>query len=155
MRRLRAGDRPKIGSDYGIRIHGFTRNHTGDLIIQQADAPHNLQKYVARQVKYGIKWPARGHRGTGYTTVLKLMQIMSEKGLVERDDAERSHVYKPSLTEEQTQRQLVGHLLDRGFAGSVQKLVMLALAARRVTGKELAEIRKLLDRMEGGSRRTR
>lgn len=89
---------------------------------------------------------------TGYTTVLKLMQIMSEKGLVERDDAERSHVFKPSLTEEQTQRQLVGHLLDRAFAGSAQKLVMQALAARRATGKELAEIRKLLDQMEGGSR---
>jgi BlaI family penicillinase repressor len=89
---------------------------------------------------------------TGYTTVLKLMQIMSGKGLVERDDAERTHVYRPALRQEQTQRQLVGHLLDRAFAGSAQKLVMQALAARKATGKELAEIRKLLDQMEGDSR---
>jgi len=87
---------------------------------------------------------------TGYTTVLKIMQIMAAKGLVERDETERSHVYKPAFSEEQTQRQVVRHLLERVFAGSAGKLVLQALAAKRASRTELAEIRKLLDEMEGG-----
>jgi BlaI family transcriptional regulator, penicillinase repressor len=87
---------------------------------------------------------------TGYTTVLKIMQIMFEKGLLSRDETERSHVYKAARSEEQTQRQVVGHLLDRLFAGSAPKLVMQALAAKRATPGEMAEIRKLLDEMKGG-----
>ena len=87
---------------------------------------------------------------TGYTTVLKLLQIMTEKGLVKRDESERSHVYKPVCSEEQVQRQLVGHLLDRAFGGSARQLVMQALAAKKSSPRELAEIRKLLDKMEGG-----
>jgi len=85
---------------------------------------------------------------TGYTTVLKFMQIMTDKGLVERDDRERTHVYTPALTEEQTQRQLVGDLVERAFGGSAQKLVMQALSTRKAAPSELAEIRKLLDEME-------
>ena len=87
---------------------------------------------------------------TGYTTILKLMQIMFEKGLVMRDDARRSHVYAAARTEEQTQRQVVGHLLERLFAGSARKLVMQALAVKKASPAELAEIRKLLDEMEKG-----
>ena len=90
-------------------------------------------------------------QGTGYTTVLKTMQIMVEKGLLARDETDRSHVYRAARSEAQTQRQVVGHLLDRLFAGSAPKLVMQALAARKATPAELAEIRKLLDEMEGGS----
>jgi predicted transcriptional regulator len=86
---------------------------------------------------------------TGYTTVLKMLQIMTEKGLVKRDEAERSHVYKPACSEQQVQRQLVGHLLERAFGGSAQKLVLQALAAKKSSPAELAEIRKLLDEMEG------
>lgn len=86
---------------------------------------------------------------TGYTTVLKLLQIMVEKGLVERDDADRAHVYNAVRTEEQTQKQLVGHLLERAFGGSTQRLVMHALSAKKATNQELAEIRKLLDQLEG------
>jgi predicted transcriptional regulator len=89
---------------------------------------------------------------TGYTTVLKTMQIMFEKGLLKRDEAQRSHVYKASVSEAQTQRQVVGHLLDRLFAGSAPKLVMQALAAKKATPADLAEIRKLLDEMEGGAK---
>ncbi len=89
-------------------------------------------------------------QGTGYTTVLKLMQIMAEKGLVRRDESSRSHVYKPSASEEHTQRQVVRHLLERVFAGSAPKLVMQALAAKKATPSELAEIRRLLDELEGG-----
>ena len=89
---------------------------------------------------------------TGYTTVLKTMQIMCEKGLLARDETDRSHVYRAARSEAQTQRQVVGHLLERLFSGSAPKLVMQALAAKKATPAELAEIRKLLNDMEGGKR---
>ncbi len=86
---------------------------------------------------------------TGYTTTLKLMQIMMEKGLVLRNDSQFKHVYRPALTEEKAQKQLVGDLLDRAFSGSAEKLVMRALSAKKVSAKELARIRKTLDEFEG------
>jgi BlaI family penicillinase repressor len=89
---------------------------------------------------------------TGYTTVLKIMQIMVEKGLLQRDEANRSHVYHARQTQEQTQRHFVGHLLERVFSGSAQQLIMQLLAAKKATPEELAEIRKLLDQMDGGDK---
>ena len=86
----------------------------------------------------------------GYTTVLKLLQIMTEKGLVRRDESRRTHVYEPAGSEEQTQRQLVADLLDRAFNGSARKLVLQALSAKRASAREIAEIRALLDRIEKG-----
>ncbi|MBN1508710.1 MAG: BlaI/MecI/CopY family transcriptional regulator [Sedimentisphaerales bacterium] len=86
---------------------------------------------------------------TGYTTTLKLMQIMVDKSLLVREDAGRRHIYRPRASEERTQRQLIGHLLDRVFAGSAAKLVMRALSARKVSPKELKRIREMLDEMEG------
>jgi BlaI family penicillinase repressor len=86
---------------------------------------------------------------TGYTTTLKLMQIMAEKGLVLRDDSRFKHVYRPALKEEQAQKQLVGDLLDRAFSGSAEKLVMRALSAKKVSAKELASIKKMIDEFEG------
>ena len=83
-------------------------------------------------------------REAGYTTILKLLQIMTEKGLVVRDEAARTHVYTAAYTQDQTQRQLVTDLLDRAFDGSAAKLVLQALAASRTSPEELAEIRKLL-----------
>jgi predicted transcriptional regulator len=91
-------------------------------------------------------------REAAYTTVLKLMQNMTEKGLVRRDESARTHVYAAASTEDQTQRQLVADLLERVFDGSASKLVMQALAARKTSDKELAEIRKLLDKQRGGRR---
>ena len=88
---------------------------------------------------------------TGYTTVLKLIQIMTEKGLVERDESQRPQIYRSRRSQQQTQRQLVRDLLDRAFGGSVKALVMQALAAKRSTPKELEAMEKLLDRMEGDS----
>jgi len=88
-------------------------------------------------------------RTTGYTTTLKLMQIMTEKGLVVRDESERTHIYTAGTAEEQTQRQLVGDLMDRAFGGSTRKLVMQALAAKKVSGRELGKIKKILDELEG------
>lgn len=90
-------------------------------------------------------------RPVGYTTVLKMLQIMTEKGLVLRDESQRSHIYRSAIGEEQTQRQLVRDLLERAFGGSAQKLVMQALAARKASPEELKEIRNLLDEMEGRS----
>jgi BlaI family transcriptional regulator, penicillinase repressor len=91
-------------------------------------------------------------RAPGYTTVLKLLQIMTEKGLVTRDDRQRTHLYVARLTREQTQRQMVDDLLERAFGGSASRLVLQALAARKASAEEIAEIRDLLDRLEGGAR---
>jgi predicted transcriptional regulator len=89
-------------------------------------------------------------RPAAYTTALKMLQIMTDKGLVRRDVSDRTHVYQPKLTEEQTQRQLVRDLVDRAFGGSASKLVLQALTTRRATPEELAEIRRLLEsRREG------
>jgi len=72
-------------------------------------------------------------RPTAYTTALKLMQIMTEKGLVRRDESDRSHIYHPRLSQEQTQRQLIRDLMDRAFGGSSSKLVLQALASKRAS----------------------
>ena len=82
---------------------------------------------------------------TGYTTILKLMQIMSDKGLVTRDEKSKAHVYRARIPQEQTQRQLVGDLLDRVFGGSSARLVMQALSSKQATPDEIAEIRRMLD----------
>jgi len=84
-------------------------------------------------------------RPAAYTTSLKLLQIMTEKGLVERDERDRTHIYRARLSEGQTQRQLIRDLLDRAFDGSSTKLVLQALAARRATADELQEIRQVID----------
>lgn len=91
-------------------------------------------------------------RPTGYTTALKLMQIMAEKGLLKRDERERTHVYRAAVSEGQTQRRLVRDLVDRVFGGSARGLVVQALAARPASAGELAEIRKLLDEIEQGGK---
>ena len=92
-------------------------------------------------------------RPTAYTTALKMLQIMTEKGLVHRDDRDRTHIYHPRLTEDQTQRQLVRDLVDRAFGGSASKLVMQALATRRTSAEELTEIRNLIDGRDGREER--
>lgn len=89
---------------------------------------------------------------TGYTTVLKFMQIMTEKGLVSRDEAPYAHVYQARLPQEQAQRTLVTDLLDRVFEGSMSGLVLRALLARKASQDELAEIRKTLKNYERGTK---
>lgn len=88
-------------------------------------------------------------REAGYTTVLKLLQIMASKGLVLRDESARSHVYRAAVPQEQTQQQLVRDLLERAFDGSASQLILQALATRRATPEEMREIRRMLDRAEG------
>ena len=94
----------------------------------------------------------RARRPAQYTTVLKLLQIMAEKGLVRRDEAQRAHVYEPANPREWTQRQLAGDLLRRAFDGSARSLMMGALSGRKVSKQELAELRKLLDEHEKRTR---
>ena len=89
---------------------------------------------------------------TGYTTALKQLQIMTEKGLVVRDETERAHVYAAREPQEQVQRGLVGDLMDRAFDGSASQLVLQALSSRPASEAELTEIRRLLDELEGGAR---
>ncbi|MBP1771957.1 MAG: Transcriptional repressor, BlaI/MecI family [Holophagaceae bacterium] len=88
-------------------------------------------------------------RELGYTTVLKMLQIMDEKGLVQRDITDRVHVFSASQSQVQTQRRLLDDLLDKAFGGSSTSLVMQALATRKASREELAEIRKMLDQAEG------
>ena len=85
---------------------------------------------------------------SGYTTTLKLLQIMIDKGLVVRDESQRAHVYASRLSEQKTQRQLLGDLIDRAFGGSPAKLVMQALSGTKTSAEELTAIRQLIDRME-------
>lgn len=80
-----------------------------------------------------------------YSTVLKFMQIMAEKGLVRRDESQRAHVYQTARPREWTQRQLAGDLLERAFSGSAKALLIGALSARKATKQDLAEMRRLLD----------
>src|SRR2546423_15516265 len=84
-------------------------------------------------------------RPTQYPTVLKVMQIMAEKGLLRRDEKQRAHVYEAARPREWTQRQLAGDLLQRGFGGSARSLMLGALSARKASKKDLAELRQLLD----------
>jgi BlaI family penicillinase repressor len=90
-------------------------------------------------------------KGVGYTTVLKQMQVMAEKGLLSRSEQFRSHVYEPRLEKDQAQRRLARNLLQRAFDGSARDLVLGALSAQKVSAKELSEIRKLLDDYEKGT----
>jgi len=88
-------------------------------------------------------------RPKGYTTTLKLLQIMADKDLVRRDEKPRAHIYQARIPREQTQSQLVRNLVDKVFGGSASRLVMHALSSKRASATELAEIRRALDEMEG------
>ena len=89
-------------------------------------------------------------RETGYTTTLKLMQIMAEKGLVTRDESTRTHVYTARLSRDETQRQLVSDLVDRAFGGSAAALVMQALSAHSTSVEELKEIEEVIEDYKEG-----
>ena len=99
---------------------------------------------TVRQVHDALRHTGKSR--TGYTTILKLMQIMTHKGLVERDESNRSHVYASACPREITQRGLVTELIEKAFSGSTSQLVLSALSAKRASAKELAAIREFLDR---------
>ena len=94
-----------------------------------------------------------GNKDVGYTTVLKLLQIMTEKGLVQRDESARSHVYHATRPARDMKRSLVTDLLDRAFAGSSASLVMHALESKKASPEELREIRALLDSLDAKGKR--
>jgi predicted transcriptional regulator len=87
----------------------------------------------------------KGQRGVGYTTVLKLLQIMVEKGIAARDESARTHIYRAAVTEARTKRRLVTELVDRAFDGSAAGLIQQALSAKPVSSDEIQRIRALLD----------
>ena len=87
---------------------------------------------------------------TGYTTVLKIMQIMADKGLVDRDDTVRPQIYRARYSEDRTQKQLLADLIQRVYGGSVKALVLNAVGTQKPSEDELEQIKKLLDRFEGG-----
>lgn len=91
-------------------------------------------------------------RPAQYSTVLKFMQIMAEKGLVCRDEKQRAHVYEAARPREWTQRQLASDLMERAFSGSAKALLLGALSGRKATKAELAELRKLLDEYQEGAK---
>ena len=87
-----------------------------------------------------------------YTTTLKQLQVMTEKGLVMRDESERSHVYRAAVARNQVQRQMTTHLIDRVFGGSARNMLLEALGAKKVSKKDLAELRQMIDDFEKGSK---
>jgi BlaI family penicillinase repressor len=92
----------------------------------------------------------RAERDTGYTSTLKMMQVMCEKGLLKRDDSQRPQVYRPAIPQEQTQKKIVRDLVKTVFGGSARKLVMQAVQSHKISREELKEIRNLLDQLEEG-----
>jgi predicted transcriptional regulator len=89
------------------------------------------------------------NENTGYTTTLKLMQIMYEKGLLKRDESSKTHIYTPANTENSVQKEIIGSLLNRVFAGSTEKLIMSALSAKKVSREELKKIKNFISQKEG------
>lgn len=89
---------------------------------------------------------------TGYTTTLKLMQIMAQKGIVTRDETSRTHVYNPAIAQKNVQETLLNKLVDAAFSGSASQLVMQALGQGKASKAELEEIKKLIEQLEGGQK---
>jgi len=94
----------------------------------------------------------RERKPTAYTTILKLMQIMHEKGLVKRNETGKAHIYRAAVTEDQTQTNLVADLMERAFRGSASKLVQHVLEAKAASPEELAEIRRMIDEAAKGGK---
>jgi BlaI family transcriptional regulator, penicillinase repressor len=91
----------------------------------------------------------KDQRGTGYSTTLKMVQVMTEKGLLLRAGAGRPQVFRPARSQEQTQLQLVDHLIQRGFGGSAVNMVLRAVAAKRITAEELGQIKQMIEKAKG------
>jgi BlaI family penicillinase repressor len=127
-----------------------TTNQPTPAELEILDILWERKKATVREVFEEIA----GRRSTTYTTVLKFMQIMQEKGLVVRDEKERAHVYRPKFSQRQTQTKLVGTLLEKAFRGSALSLVQHVLETKPTTGEELAAIRRMIDEAEakGGNR---
>jgi predicted transcriptional regulator len=128
------------------RLPRPTESELGILRVLWADGPSTVRHVHERMA---------GDKGVGYTTTLKLMQIMAEKGLVTRDETARTHVYAARASQDQTQRQLVSDLVDRAFGGSAAALVLQALHSGTTSAAELAEIKRLIEDHTRGGRTAR
>jgi predicted transcriptional regulator len=133
------------------------RDSSYNTPMSDAPAPTNAELEVLRLLWQGGPQTVRDvfatiqrRKDVGYTTVLKTLQVMQEKGLVSRDESERSHVYAAAVPEDSVKKRLVADLVDRAFDGSAAGLVMQALSAKRASPAELREIRELLDGMSRG-----
>ena len=120
-------------------------------VSRPTEAELEILQALWRRAKPATVRDVHGDLGgrTGYTSVLKLMQIMTDKGLLLRDDAQRTHLFRPAQPEARTQQRLAADLMTKAFGGSARKLIVAALAGRRASAAELEEIRKLLDGMKG------
>lgn len=105
----------------------------------------NFGPSTVRQIYEALK----DRRGTGYSTTLKMVQVMADKGLLIRDDSVRPQVFSPAQSQEETQLELVDNLIQRGFAGSAMSMVLRAAAAERITPDELSQIRRLIEKAKG------
>jgi predicted transcriptional regulator len=111
-----------------------------------------VHETVNRRKSAQNKTQNKAPSSTQYTTVLKTMQIMAEKGLVKRNEKQRAHVYEPSRSREWTQKQIAGDLLQRAFGGSARSLMLGALSAKKASRADLAEIRRVIDEYEKGAK---
>lgn len=128
-----------------------TRPTAAELEILNVIWSHGPSTVRFVNEKLNEEKPSKGEsQAVGYTTTLKIMQIMAEKGLLNRDESQRSHLYGAAAPQDQVQKQLVNRLLQQAFGGSALKLVMQALGGHRATPDEISRIRALLDKMEGG-----
>jgi predicted transcriptional regulator len=123
--------------------HRPTKRELAILEVFWQNGPGTVREVLAR---------LQETRDTGYTTVLKMLQIMTEKQLVVRDETTRPQVYRARYSREKTQRELLKDLIQRAFGGSVRTLVMQALSTRKSSPEDLEAVEKLLDRFEGGSK---
>jgi BlaI family penicillinase repressor len=123
--------------------HRPTKLELAILGVLWQEGPGTVREVMARLNKT---------QAAGYTTVLKMLQIMTEKQLVVRDETTRPQVYRARHSRENTQRQLLKDLVQRAFGGSVKTLVMQALSTKKSSPEDLEAMEKLLDRFEGGSK---
>ena len=126
----------------------MARPTAGELEILNVIWTHGPS--TVRFVNDCLNGQLHGEKEVGYTTTLKIMQLMAEKGLLERNESQRSHLYGAVAPKEQVQKQMLDRLLDQAFGGSAPKLVMQALGGHKANPEEIARIRELLDRMDGG-----
>src|SRR5580658_11168936 len=122
-----------------------TESELGILRVLWEHGPLSVRAVLAHINKEKLN----DDKPTGYTTVLKMMQIMTDKGLVERDESCRPQIYRPTDPRTKTQRQLLRHMLDRVFGGSTRAMVLQALSEKKTSPQDLKEIEKLLDRIDG------
>ncbi|MEX2175648.1 MAG: BlaI/MecI/CopY family transcriptional regulator [Pirellulaceae bacterium] len=124
-----------------------TPSHPTDVELQILGVLWKRRSGTVREIHDALA----ATRDTGYSTTLKMLQVMLEKGLVARDDSVRPQVYRPAKSQQQTQLQLLDNLTRKAFGGSAKRLVMHMLSSRRISAAELAEIQRLIRKAEGES----